>query len=115
MPSFRIKDANSEQRSFQQRMIWAAVLILVSAGILVAVLAAATGVADPVAAGEPDPPAADQPDAGASRSRPVSSRHAGNAPPAPLTSTATLIPEHAGPASCPSPSPPPGSASSPTS
>ena len=34
MPSFRIKDANSEQRSFQQRMIWAAVLILVSAGIL---------------------------------------------------------------------------------
>jgi len=34
MPAVRIKDANQEQRSFQQRMLWAAVLILLSAGLL---------------------------------------------------------------------------------
>lgn len=39
MPSFRIKDANSEQRAFQQRMLWAAILILLSAGVLGARLA----------------------------------------------------------------------------
>src|SRR5437867_755511 len=34
MPAVRIKDANAEQRSFQQRMLWAAIVILVSAGAL---------------------------------------------------------------------------------